>query len=95
MTTKELFREEEGAASRVARSAGLPGESEAGRSLYSSVKDRLYRAADIMRLDPDILKILESTTNEIVVHFPVRIDDGRVEIFTGYRVQHNNVRGAG
>jgi len=50
MTTKELFREEEGA-TRVARSAGLPFESEAGRSLYSSVKDRLYRAADIMRLD--------------------------------------------
>ncbi|HEY3177169.1 MAG TPA: Glu/Leu/Phe/Val dehydrogenase [Candidatus Polarisedimenticolia bacterium] len=46
-----------------------------------------------MKLDLDILKILQSTTNEIVVHFPVRMDDGRVEIFTGYRVQHNNARG--
>jgi glutamate dehydrogenase (NAD(P)+) len=31
--------------------------------------------------------------NEIVVHFPVRLDDGRIEMFTGYRVQHNNALG--
>jgi glutamate dehydrogenase (NAD(P)+) len=31
--------------------------------------------------------------NEVVVRFPVKMDDGRIEIFTGYRVQHNNVLG--
>jgi glutamate dehydrogenase (NAD(P)+) len=31
--------------------------------------------------------------NEVVIHFPVRMDDGRIEIFTGYRVQHNDVLG--
>jgi glutamate dehydrogenase (NAD(P)+) len=46
-----------------------------------------------MGLDPQIRKILAKTTNEIVVNFPVKMDDGRIEVFTGYRVQHNNVLG--
>jgi len=50
-------------------------------------------AADIIGLNSNIRKILEVTNNELVVHFPVRMDDGKVEIFTGYRVQHNNSLG--
>jgi glutamate dehydrogenase (NAD(P)+) len=46
-----------------------------------------------MRLDPSIRKILAKTTNEIRVHFPVRMDNGEIEMFTGYRVQHNDVLG--
>ena len=37
--------------------------------------------------------ILSNTTNEITVTFPVRMDNGKDEIFTGYRVQHNNALG--
>lgn len=62
-------------------------------SLYDNVVKQFDQAADLMRLDPNIRKILATTINEIVVHFPVKMDDGRVEIFTGYRVQHNNVLG--
>lgn len=50
-------------------------------------------AADIIGLNPNIRKILEVTNTEIMVHFPVRMDDGEVEIFSGYRVQHNNALG--
>ncbi len=46
-----------------------------------------------MKLDPGVRKILGTTMNEVVVHFPVRMDDGRIEVFTGYRVQHNNALG--
>ena len=46
-----------------------------------------------MGLDPDIRKILATTQNEITVTFPVRMDDRRIEMFTGYRVQHNSVAG--
>jgi len=46
-----------------------------------------------MGLDPEIRKILSQTTNEIVVNFPVKMDDGRIEMFRGYRVQHNNALG--
>jgi len=51
------------------------------------------RAADLMNLDPDIRRILSAASSESVFHFPVKMDDGHVEIFTGYRVQHNNVLG--
>jgi glutamate dehydrogenase (NAD(P)+) len=64
-----------------------------GRSLYANVQEQLARAADAMHLDPDVRRILESTTNEIIVRFPVRMNDGTVKVFTGYRVQHSNVLG--
>jgi glutamate dehydrogenase (NAD(P)+) len=63
------------------------------RTLYDNVAAQFDRAADLMRLDPSIRKILATTMNEIVVHFPVKMDDGRIEMLTGYRVQHNNVLG--
>ncbi|HAA00472.1 MAG TPA: glutamate dehydrogenase, partial [Flavobacteriales bacterium] len=48
---------------------------------------------DTMNLDPGIRSILSTTQNEIVVHFPAKMDNGRIEMFTGYRVQHNNILG--
>lgn len=65
----------------------------AKRTVYDNVTEQFDRAADLMRLDPNIGRILRTTNNEIVIHFPVRMDDGRIEIFNGYRVQHNNVLG--
>ena len=65
----------------------------ARRNVYEDVTAQFNRAADLMKLDGNIRKILATTMNEVVVHFPVRMDDGRVEVFTGYRVQHNNALG--
>jgi len=62
-------------------------------SLYEDVISLFDEAAEIIEINPNILKILKRTTNEIIVNFPVMMDDGRVEIFTGYRVQHNNLLG--
>jgi glutamate dehydrogenase (NAD(P)+) len=71
-----------------------PVQSEAqGDSLYESVLKQFNLAADIMGLDPDVRRILSRTTNEIAVNFPVRMDDGRIEMFRGFRVQHNDVLG--
>lgn len=61
--------------------------------IYENVKKQFDKAADVMGLDEDVRRILSATANEIVVHFPVRMDDGRIEVFTGYRVQHNDVLG--
>jgi len=61
--------------------------------MYESVMHQFYNAADVMGLNPEIKKILAATNNEIVVHFPVKMDDGKIEVFTGYRVQHNNALG--
>jgi len=61
--------------------------------MYVNVMKQFNQAADIMNLDPGIRKILGSTNSEISVHFPVKMDDGRIEVFNGYRVQHNNALG--
>jgi len=61
--------------------------------MYEVVMAQFERAADTMGLDPGIRKILGKTNSEIVVHFPVKLDDGSIEVFTGYRVQHNNALG--
>ena len=61
--------------------------------IYENVRRQFDKAADRMGMDPAIRKILSYTMNEIEVHFPVRLDDGSVEMFTAYRVQHNNALG--
>ena len=62
-------------------------------SIYENVTKRFNRAADLVELDTDVRKILRETKNEITVNFPVKMDDGRIEMFRGYRVQHNNALG--
>ena len=63
------------------------------QGMLENVMRQFDNAADMIGLNPNIRKILEVTNNELVVHFPVRMDNGEVEIFTGYRVQHNNALG--
>src|SRR4029077_18455568 len=50
-------------------------------------------AARRLNLDDGMQKILRSPAREITVHIPVLLDDGRFEVFTGYRVQHSIARG--
>lgn len=63
------------------------------QGMLDNVMRQFNNAANIIDLNPNIRKILEVTNNELVVHFPVRMDNGEVEVFTGYRVQHNNALG--
>jgi glutamate dehydrogenase (NAD(P)+) len=50
-------------------------------------------AAERLNLTQELREILRAPKRELTVNFPVRMDDGRVEMFTGYRVQHNINRG--
>jgi glutamate dehydrogenase (NAD(P)+) len=50
-------------------------------------------AADRLNLDPGLRRVLRQPRRELTVHFPVKMDDGSVQVFTGYRVQHNLGRG--
>ena len=61
--------------------------------MYEVVMEQFAHAADVMNLDPGVRKILSKTNTEIEVNFPVRLDNGKIEVFTGYRVQHNNALG--
>lgn len=63
------------------------------KNMYQSVVEQFDKAADLMKLDKGIRAILSLPQNEIVVHFPVKMDDGQIEVFKGYRVQNNNTLG--
>jgi len=80
-------------ATRQRRAAEPKPAARERRNVYEDVTFQFNKAADLMKLDPNIRKILGTTMNEVVVHFPVKMDDGRIEVFTGYRVQHNNALG--
>ncbi len=67
------------------------GEPE--RSLYDIAVEQFHIAADILHLDPGWRAILTHCKRELVVNFPVKMDDRSIEVFTGYRVQHNIARG--
>lgn len=46
-------------------------------------------AVELLKLDPGLYKFWRYPNREIILHMPVVMDDGRIEIFKGYRVQHN------
>ena len=52
-------------------------------------------AARKLNLDEGLWRVLRYPAREMIVHFPVSMDDGRIEMFTGYRVQHSQARGPG
>ncbi|SPE36389.1 Glutamate dehydrogenase [Candidatus Sulfopaludibacter sp. SbA6] len=54
---------------------------------------RFDEAASRLKLDDGMRKVLGTSAREITVHIPVQLDDGRLEVFTGYRVQHSVARG--
>ena len=56
---------------------------------------RFDEAAARLHLDDGLAKMLRMPAKEITVHIPVTLDDGRLEIFTGFRVQHSIARGPG
>jgi len=62
-------------------------------NLYEVASAQVDRAADAIGLDVDVRAILGQPKNELIINFPVRLDDGRIHIFKGYRVQHNNILG--
>jgi glutamate dehydrogenase (NAD(P)+) len=52
-------------------------------------------AARKLNLDEGLWRVLRHPSREIIVHFPVNMDDGRIEMFTGFRVLHSQARGPG
>ena len=65
------------------------------RSSWEAVVERLAEAANLCKLDPDVHRVLAQPARVLEVAVPVRLDDGSVEVFTGWRVHHNTVRGPG
>jgi glutamate dehydrogenase (NAD(P)+) len=63
------------------------------RSVWTVAQQKLDEAALRLRLDEGMHRVLRVPKRELEVNFPVRFDDGHVEVFVGYRVHHNVNRG--
>jgi glutamate dehydrogenase (NAD(P)+) len=50
-------------------------------------------AANKLNLDEGLWKVLSQPTREVIVHIPIAMDNGKIEVFTGFRVQHSIARG--
>ena len=60
---------------------------------YEMAIEQLEHVAKIMNLDKGIVKYLKKPKRSIEVAIPVIMDNGEIEVFMGYRVHHNDVRG--
>ncbi|MHB8489229.1 MAG: Glu/Leu/Phe/Val family dehydrogenase [Candidatus Dormibacteria bacterium] len=63
------------------------------RSALSIAQRQFDATADAIGLDDSLRAVLREVKRELVVHFPVEMDDGSFRVFTGFRVQHNIARG--
>jgi glutamate dehydrogenase (NAD(P)+) len=63
------------------------------RSALSIAQRQFDATADAVGLEDSLRAVLREVKRELVVHFPVEMDDGSFQVFTGFRVQHNIARG--
>jgi glutamate dehydrogenase (NAD(P)+) len=66
-----------------------------GSPLYKNAVLQLEEAASVMKLDPNICERLKRPKRALVVSVPIRLDDGSIAVFEGFRVQHNMTLGPG
>ncbi|MDX6614235.1 MAG: glutamate dehydrogenase [Blastocatellia bacterium] len=60
---------------------------------FESMMSRFDRAAQLLELDPDLYAVMRVPNRELKVYIPTRMDSGRIQVFEGFRVQHNFARG--
>ena len=62
---------------------------------FEAMMSRFDRAAELLDLEPGLYKILRHAEKQLLISVPVLMDNGDIEVFTGYRVLHNTSRGPG
>ncbi len=60
---------------------------------FEAMSERFDRAAQLLGLDSDLYAVMRVPSREIKVYIPVRMDTGHIQVFEGFRVQHNFARG--
>ncbi|MCL5961723.1 MAG: Glu/Leu/Phe/Val dehydrogenase [Chloroflexi bacterium] len=68
-------------------------KEESAQSAFDVAVQQICSAAAFLGFDGGLTEILTIPKRELIVHFPVSMDDGSLKVFTGYRVQHNLARG--
>ncbi|MCK4480817.1 MAG: hypothetical protein KAV01_09840, partial [Candidatus Lokiarchaeota archaeon] len=64
-------------------------------SAFEVAKKQIDVVSEEMGLDPNLTKYLKRVERALIVTIPIKMDDGSLEIFEGYRVHHSTVRGPG
>jgi glutamate dehydrogenase (NAD(P)+) len=73
----------------------MPGTIHGEMNVYESAEARFEIAAQKLGLEQGVYHYLKYPDREITIYIPVALDNGRLEVFTGYRVLHSTVRGPG
>ena len=60
------------------------------KTQYDIAVEQFQRAADLMKLDENVQEILRKPRRILSINFPVKMDDGRILLYQGFRSQHNN-----
>src|SRR6266705_70286 len=63
------------------------------KTQYDIAVEQFQRAADLMKLDENVQEILRKPRRILSINFPVKMDDGRILLYQGFRSQHNNALG--
>ena len=74
---------------------GTSGRTDPGQELLAGAIQQLDGAAKALGLDPGMHRFLRTNERSLLVSVPVVMDDGTLEVFAGYRVQHSTGRGPG
>ncbi len=69
--------------------------AEAGHALKEGALRQLDNAARALNLDPGMHRFLRVPERTLIVSVPVMLEEGKLEVYTGYRVQHSTARGPG
>ncbi|SVA84936.1 uncharacterized protein METZ01_LOCUS137790, partial [marine metagenome] len=67
--------------------------SDTGQGLFATALAQFDRGAELVGMSADLRSIISQPKNEIIVNFPVRMTDGSIRVFRGYRIQHSNLLG--
>jgi glutamate dehydrogenase (NAD(P)+) len=89
-TTTDAARRDAQPSHPILEELGFPTDPD---NLYTQTVGQMLKAADMIDLKHRVQIILAQPKNEVMVHFPVRMDDGHHRLFKGYRIQHNNALG--
>ncbi len=75
------------------QSTSAPAMAQGQVNPYDMALQQFDHVADLLKLDSGIADILRHPQRELIVHFPVKLDDRSTQVFTGFRVHHNIARG--
>jgi glutamate dehydrogenase (NAD(P)+) len=93
-TKEEMHRDSDGDRDKSPRAANeSETESRAEISNYEIVTHYFEGAADRLDIPDDLATVLKTSYREVQVQIPIRLSDGKVHVFSGFRVQHNGARG--